>query len=152
MECSIQRELKNDKGFTLLELVVSIALLALIVGALLSAFTFSTKTNIKSSAIVDEGYLAQEWMEKIYDLSKTKTLTELADALLAEGFPYFEWGVPADYYTFQADKDGYHVYITIKLKEYIDYDILKYVLVEIYEDDTLNNKMAMLQNIISIKE
>ena len=38
----------NEKGFTLIELLVAVVLLALIVGALLSMFVTSTKTNISA--------------------------------------------------------------------------------------------------------
>ena len=88
MQHRLEKFQHNEKGFTLLELLVSVVLLTIVVGALLSMFVTSTKTNITSAEVVDEGYMAQKHMEKIYSLGKDKSVSEIADHLFYNGYGY----------------------------------------------------------------
>ena len=45
------KRLKNNQGLTLVELIVSIAILAIIVLPLLTSFVQATKTNVKGNKI-----------------------------------------------------------------------------------------------------
>ena len=45
----------NDDGYSLVEFLVAILLLTIIVGAFLTGFEVSTRANITSGKIVDEG-------------------------------------------------------------------------------------------------
>lgn len=135
----------NEAGVSLIELLVAIVLLALIVGAFLSGFVFSTKTNITSGKIVDEGYVAQTCMEKVIETSYSVTTTEeLHDALEVEFGDGSEDGAN---YIIQGQQDGYYVRIT--LSEDTD-SIVTYtrILIDIYEDSIYSSSVARLQNII----
>lgn len=153
MGSRLRQLLKNEKGFTLLELIVSIALLALIVGAMLNAFVASTKTNITSGAIINEGYIAQDCMEKIYSLSLSKNIAQLCDALDTETFSYEEvGGAGSGLHQFKKEIDSYYVRIEIKKNPYIGArEEVKRVIVEVFKDNTYTNPVALVQNYIIIK-
>ena len=54
------RKLKNDdRGVTLVEIIVSIAILAIIVLPFLNAFVTATKTNVKAKNHEDTGVSVQ---------------------------------------------------------------------------------------------
>lgn len=153
MGSRLRQLLKNEKGFTLLELIVSIALLALIVGAMLNAFVASTKTNITSGAIINEGYIAQDCMEKIYSLSLSKNIAQLCDVLVTETFAYEEvGGAGSGLHQFKKGIDSYYVKIEIKKNPYIGArEEVKRVIVEVFKDNTYTNPVALVQNYIIIK-
>jgi prepilin-type N-terminal cleavage/methylation domain-containing protein len=135
----------NESGFSLIELLVAIVLLALIVGAFLSGFVVSTKTNITSGKIVDEGYVAQTYMENVIQTSYGVTTTEeLHDALEVEFGDGSEDGAN---YIIQGQQDGY--YVRIILSEETDPNLTyTKILIDIYEDSTYSSSVARLQNII----
>ena len=64
----------NRKGMTLIEIVVSVALLAIIVVQFLNMFLQSTVTTKKSEVIIDATYVAQRVMENIYNDSQAGTV------------------------------------------------------------------------------
>ena len=60
------RKLKNDdRGVTLVEIIVSIAILAIIVLPFLNAFVTATKTNVKAKNEMNATHLATNIMEGI---------------------------------------------------------------------------------------
>ena len=64
------RKLKNDdRGVTLVEIIVSIAILAIIVLPFLNAFVTATKTNVKAKNEMNATHLATNSMEGIEKLS-----------------------------------------------------------------------------------
>ena len=65
----------NNAGVSLIELLVSILLLSIIVVAFLSAFEVSTRNNITSAKKVDEGYIAQTYMEDIISIADKDSVT-----------------------------------------------------------------------------
>lgn len=60
----------DQRGYTLIELLVSFVLITLLLTTFLMMFAQAAKTNISSEKIVDSTYIAQTEMEKIYGLSK----------------------------------------------------------------------------------
>lgn len=143
---------QNEKGFTLLELLISVVILSLIVGALLSAFATTTKINISSGAIVDEGYIAQDLMEEIYSLSASKKLSEIITYLVGEGFVYISDSYPdpdtgSELFTFRRNIDKYYVQILI-YKGYLSdsYNKLSHIIVGIYKDSAYTHSLTKMQN------
>ncbi len=68
------RKLKNDdRGVTLVEIIVSIAILAIIVLPFLNAFVTATKTNVKAKNEMNATHLATNIMEGI-EKNSMKTL------------------------------------------------------------------------------
>lgn len=164
MQGGSKKLLKNEKGFTLMELLVSVAILALIVGALLGAFVSTTKTNITSGAIVDEGYIAQDMMEKIYTLSQSKTITDIITHMTdmtdpmdsTKGFIYTAdpSAVPdRGDYTFDKEIDGFYVRIKIQMGYIITspYKEMSRVIVGIYDDPGYTKNVTKMQNYLKIE-
>lgn len=58
-------KLKNNKGFTLVELVVSIAILGIIITPLSSLFISTIKNNVRAEDKLIANQLAQEYMEQV---------------------------------------------------------------------------------------
>ena len=152
------KELKNnDEGLTLIELLVAILLLGLIVGAFLSGFAFSTKTNIKSGKIVEEAYVAQACMEEIVELSYAVSSTEthtatynLYDVINGTNKDIIDED-GKDKYIIKREQDGYYVkIILIEESEDIDGTPMTYtkILIDVYDDSSYSDSVARLQNII----
>jgi type II secretory pathway pseudopilin PulG len=64
----------SESGLTLIELIISIALIAMILIAFLPMFIMSAETNTKSETTLDSTYLGKDAMEMAYDLSKNKEI------------------------------------------------------------------------------
>ena len=56
---------RSNGGFSLLELIISIAILAIIIGPLMSAFVVSSNSVTKSKRLADQNAAAQNVYEKI---------------------------------------------------------------------------------------
>ena len=138
----------NNKGVSLVELLVSIALLALIIGAFLVAFEYTTKNNIRSGKKVGEGYIAQTCMEEIIHLSNSKDMTELIEAMKEDGYSYSQSEEGGRKHMLTKVIDGYYVKIAITEDAFdLSSDLLK-VVIGIYEDSFYSNLVASIQNII----
>lgn len=59
----------NNKGFTLVELLIAVAIVAVIVAPILSAITTSMKVNKKSDDLLNETAVAQIFMEGMRNMS-----------------------------------------------------------------------------------
>lgn len=68
---------RNNKGLTLIELIVSIAILAIVVLPLLTAFIISLKTNAKAKEKLRAVDIAHNFMEGMEAESVTDILTQL---------------------------------------------------------------------------
>lgn len=73
--------MRNKKGLTLVEVVVAMALFAIIVPTVLYALETALHINIVSEEFTDANYLAQTEMENIYALSSTYTAVKVLDTL-----------------------------------------------------------------------
>ncbi|MDI9477018.1 MAG: type II secretion system protein [Natronincolaceae bacterium] len=62
----------KKKGLTLIEVILSLAILGIIIVPFLNIFVFSTVTNRKSENILDATYVAQNIMEQRYAESKNE--------------------------------------------------------------------------------
>lgn len=149
MQHRLEKFQHNEKGFTLLELLVSVVLLVIVVGALLSMFVTSTKTNITSAEVVDEGYMAQKHMEKIYSLGKDKSVSEIVTHLFGKGYN----SLKGPKYAYFRVRDGEY-YIETELfhgiYDAINEDLCK-VVVSVYNDSTYSDPLTSMQGIYLIK-
>lgn len=67
---------RNNKGFTLLELLVTVVILALITAPFLSSFASASKTNVKSKRIQEANELSQHIIEQFKGSSVDKMVAD----------------------------------------------------------------------------
>ena len=68
--------LTKRKGMTLVEIIVAMAVFAIVVSTLLPAFIFAARLNIVSKVGIDVTAIARQEAEKFYAYSRVKTFTE----------------------------------------------------------------------------
>ena len=68
--------LRKRKGLTLVEIIVAMAVFAIVVATLLPAFIFVARLNIVSKAGVDVTAVAQQEAERFYAFSRNYTYTD----------------------------------------------------------------------------
>jgi prepilin-type N-terminal cleavage/methylation domain-containing protein len=120
----VQNIKKNRAGLTLIELILSIAIIGLIAVSFMPLFVMSAKTNSKSETTLDSTYLGKDAMELAYGLSQDISYEKLGDELVGEGYSKIsdnEFG-----YEYSDNK-----YLNIKFTE--EGNLIK-VVVKIYKD------------------
>jgi hypothetical protein len=109
----------------------------------MSMFVTSAKVNRKSKDVLDATYSAQSLMEKLYDLSVSKslenTLNELQDSVLADS----EYKEKDGGQVIEGKYEDFDVKITIKDREEEE---LRTVKVEVYSDATYKQSQAIMQS------
>lgn len=152
MQRRLRKLFQNEKGFSLVELLVSVVLLSIIVGALLSAFVSSTKINVTSAEVVDEGYVAQKWMEEVYKLSKNKKMIEI-NSYLTDPSVGFTVSYNSSTHTrkFVKQDDVYYVEILVidSINTTINNELCN-IIVNIYKDSAYTVLVTSMQNIYII--
>lgn len=68
--------LRKGKGLTLVEIIVALAVFAIVVASLLPAFIFVARLNVVSKSGVDATAVAQLEAERFYAYSRNYTFTE----------------------------------------------------------------------------
>lgn len=76
-----EKLLKQESGFTLVELLASIVLLTIIVTTFLSFFVQAGRTNNRIDDMNEATFLAQEQLELITAYSETETVEKTKDKL-----------------------------------------------------------------------
>lgn len=126
--------IKNEKGLTLVEVLVSITILSIIVVTFLTFFIQSSKTNNVSQKISESIYVAQTEMEEIYNLSNTVSYIYAINTLIDNNtVESIEGG-----YIFSKYDEDYKINSTITSvwdKNDIEITDLKSILVEVYNSD-----------------
>lgn len=73
--------LKEEKGISLLEVIASVVLIAIILLSFSTIFLQSKKTNVLSESFVDATYRAQEDMETVYGIVSSMTVSDFQDLI-----------------------------------------------------------------------
>lgn len=145
--------LRNEKGFTLVEVVASLLLITIILISFIGLLIQSDKSTTTSSSIVDTTYLAQTDMESVYKNSKDKTkkFSDIENSLFepADGYPLLNTlgssqtaSSDPNYstiYTFEKTVDEYRCILTIKRRT--DKISLTNIIIEVYENTILKSKI-----------
>ena len=91
---------KNSKGFTLVEVLIAVSILAIAVIPLLANFVLSSKVNVKSKRTLNGTMVAQNIMEGISAFGVESTIVQLEDQtaspiklrFMPEGMEVGNWG------------------------------------------------------------
>ena len=97
------KRLKNNQGLTLVELIVSIAILAIIVLPLLTSFVQATKTNVKAKNKLHATEVAQNIMEGLQNVSLEDVVYQFNYPASPQGFDLFKLGSAS---TIELDYNG----------------------------------------------
>jgi type II secretory pathway pseudopilin PulG len=134
----------SESGLTLIELIISIALIAMILIAFLPMFIMSAETNTKSETTLDSTYLGKDAMEMAYDLSKNKEIFyEDLDNVLADEKGYSKESNNA--YSFEYS-DKKYLYIIFDKEDNTN---LVRVVVKIYKNNSMNQLEAQYETLYS---
>lgn len=141
-------KLKTDqRGATLIELLVSFVLITLLLTTFLMMFAQSAKTNKSSENILDSTYFAQTEMERIYAKSKSINSSNKTSA-----FPSSEYEVPVsitkedtDWFEYKKIKNPSGITIKVRLEDTTDK--MSRIIIEVYEDSKANPS-AKMENIL----
>lgn len=81
----LKRYAKNEAGLTLVEVLASIVILSLIIVTFLAFFINSARTTEISSDNLDANFIAQEYMEEIYNIvtHNPQSLESIRSGILA---------------------------------------------------------------------
>lgn len=138
----------NDKGFTLVELLVSFVLITILLTTFMMMFTQAAKTNNSSENIVDSTYIAQAEMEKIYGLSKSISSEKKVDAFpVAQYFPPVKKtveGVTWDEYKKRKNHPS-QADVFIRIEDTTEK--MTRIIIEVYEK-TKANPSAKMENVL----
>lgn len=119
---------KKRLGFTLVELMLSMAIIGMIVVSFMPLFVRSAQNNRRSGDTLSATYLGKDAMELVYDLSKNITYDKLEERLIVAG-GYEK--LADNTYGIESSKGKYS---TIEFRG--DAKLVK-VLAKVYEDETM---------------
>ncbi len=134
------------KGMTLIEIIISLALLAIIIVPFLTMFVHSTSTNSRSQNIVDATYVAQSNMEELYSISTTYTFSTGLLQLTSNGYSETVVASGNDY-DYVKEQDGYYIKIEIRNSAYTG-NLVK-AIVKVYNNSSLDKLESQMETILS---
>ena len=127
-------------GLTLIELILSIALIGIIIISFMPFFIMSAKTNNKSETTLSSTYLGKDAMELAYELSEKTPYNKIGEELNNRG--YKKIAFPNIYGYEYSDKR----FLTIKFE---GEENLVRVTVKIYEDESMNKLEVQYETLYS---
>jgi prepilin-type N-terminal cleavage/methylation domain-containing protein len=139
----------NNKGVSLIEILVSILILSLIVGPFLTLFVHATKTDLDTEQMIDATYIAQGCMEEIYNLSAKSSPANFDDTrneLAAQGYSET---ITGSEYIYTKKVDNLYVKYRIDTGTYmlLTTNFFK-VIVEVYYDIGYSELAAKMENVV----
>ncbi len=84
--------MKNKLGFTFVEVIIAMAIFAVLIVGVFPAFLIGVKLNAVSKVSVETSTMAQTTMEQIYDYSTTNTLSNTLVSMTSGASPYTNQG------------------------------------------------------------
>lgn len=134
----MRKDKYSRKGLTLIELIISIALIGVIVIGFMPLFIMATKVNNISETTLNSTYIGKDTMELIYNLSRTVPYESLEDELIREGYIK-----DASKNTFEREYSD-KKYSKIIFSE--EGNLIR-VVVKIYEDNIVNKLEAQYESV-----
>lgn len=137
---SLYKNKKHKKGITLIEIIVSLALIGIIIIGFMPLFILSAKGNSKSENTLESTYQGKDTMELIYYLSKNITYDELEQKLKDRGYSLDK---AKGFFTYKYDDNKYTI---LKIKE--ENNLVR-VIVENYKDINMTELEAKYESLYS---
>ncbi|MBS4177848.1 prepilin-type N-terminal cleavage/methylation domain-containing protein [Lederbergia citrea] len=135
----------DNRGMTLIEVLLSMVILSIVIVTFLTMFIQSAKTNKHSGDIIDATYMAQTHMENIYQISTNNSYDKGLEKLVDEG--KFTKKTTT---TFTKRDKGF--YISIELVSPKDQDYVGKVLVKVFNHPADTKPAAQMESRILWKE
>lgn len=140
-------DIRNDKGLTLIEVLASLVLLAIVITIFMTMMIQSTKIQKTSEDIIDATYIAQSEMEKIYGKIKKNTYTPLELGLLMNDLHYERVG--SDKFLKEVVEYPYSIQVQFTEMEELDHVLLMRVVIKVYEEMVADQRLqAQMENVI----
>jgi len=131
---------KYKAGFTVIEVLLSIAIIGIIASICLPIFALSAKTNRQTEQTLDSTYLGQNAMEEVYYLSKSIPYDELAN---------HEYTYDEGKYIYSYEYDN-GKYLIIEIEK--ENDDLVRVIVKVYDNKDMNKLETQYESLYIWKE
>lgn len=153
--------IKFRKGVTLVELIISIAIIGIITISFLPLFTMTAKTNSRSKDRLKSTYIGKDTMELIYSLSEKNIENNIKnnkEASYKASIKYLNENIEKDskyekigeetvnVYKYKYNNDKY-----IKIK-YKDKENLIAVVVEVYKDQSMETLQVKYESLYPWKK
>lgn len=126
----------SKQGFTLIEIIVALAVLSIMMVAFLTLFAASFNINTKVDNDSKAFYLAESYMEEVYSKSQAVSHTDTASQL----------GFAADGSEYKKNEDGFE--IKLKFSESDSESDLYNVLIRVYDNSDSPNPLAQIEDIM----
>ena len=138
----------SNKGISLIEILLSIVLLAIIVIPFLSLFVVSTYFNYAAGNIVDATYIAQRTMESVYNINASTDQISVALESLVDDEGFIQNNANSEDYEYSKSESGWFVVLQIHGSAF-DENYLYKIIVKVYEDNSLEKLEAQLETIMA---
>lgn len=135
--------IKKRQGLSLLEIILTIAIIGIISVTFMPLFVMSSNINNKAEVALDSIYIGKDIMEKINYLSETIPYNELEDTLIyEEGYTRISDNI----YTYEYEDKKYAHVIFSESNNLIN------VIVRIYKDKNMDKLEVQYQSMYFWKE
>lgn len=128
---------KSRPGLTLIELILSIAIIGIILISFMPLFVVSAKNNSQSESTLNTTYIGKDAMELAYHLSQTISYNDLKSTLVAKGYK----DLSGDAYGIESSDEKY---IHMEFTKAENKKLVK-VLVKIYKDQNMMENQVEVQ-------
>ncbi len=143
--------MEKHKGFTLVEMILAIAILSIIASGMLNAFVQSELVTAKSKKMMDASYDCQTYMEEIQYASKGKTYQEVRDILKSTAFNFTEAVVSANVkYTYSKLDSGKKTMVTLDLPSSLNG--LVSIVVSQYQTVSATTAQATIESYLTVRK
>lgn len=137
---------KNRLGLTLIEIILSIAILGIILVAFMPLFVMPAKTNSKSQTMIESTYIGSDTMELIYSQIQNNSISNFEDLSVHLNEKILDdekydkgTKIEDNIYTYEYENSKY---IKVEFKE--DGNLIG-LLVKVYKDKDMNDTEMEVQ-------
>jgi prepilin-type N-terminal cleavage/methylation domain-containing protein len=147
MKKKVLRLLTSNSGFSLVEILAAIVLLALIVGPFLTMFIQSAQTNQVTQKVDDATFVANSEMEYLYNLSTNFTIS-LVPNNIGSSYQSTTQNCVSGATCFTKTATGHYIFIQLKP---VSPSPLEDVEIKVYKTQAMNQLQAQMESVYSWK-